>query len=155
MSKKYIFPVLFILIAITGCQEKSDDLNIQDLTENEMIVLNRYITLERARAVAIVDSLTGTALLDSLNTAWGDSSLAETIALLPKKTERLSSFHKLLVRVLDSERDSLLLAPDTRRLLNPLPDFKLEENPSQELPSVHQLQLQTSSKALVLSYQFE
>ncbi|MBT4292789.1 hypothetical protein HOD41_08865 [bacterium] len=129
MSKKYIFPVLFILIALTGCQEESDDLNIQDLTENETIVLNRYITLERARAVAIVDSLTGTAMLDSLNTAWGDSSLAETIALLPQQPTRLSAFHKLLVRVLDSERDSLLLAPVAERLLHPLPDIEPEEKP--------------------------
>lgn len=129
MNKKYIFPALFILIALSGCQEKSDELNIQDLTENETTVLNRYITLERARSVAIVDSLTGNALLDSLNSAWGDSSLGETVSLLPKNPTRLSAFHKLLVRVLDSERDSLLLSPTADRLLHPLPDIKLEEKP--------------------------
>jgi len=129
VSKKCIFPVLFILIALTGCQENSDDLNIQDLTENETLVLNRYITLERARSVAIVDSLTGTTLLDSLNTAWGDSSLAETVALLPKNPTRLSAFHKLLVRVLDSEQDSLLMAPTVERLTHPLTAIKSEEKP--------------------------
>ncbi|MCP4145244.1 MAG: hypothetical protein GY752_08165 [bacterium] len=129
MSKKYIFPVLLILIALSGCQEKSDELSIQDLTESETIVLNRYITLERARSVAIVDSLTGTALLDSLNTAWGDSSLAKTIALLPQQPARLSAFHKLLVSVLDSEQDSLLLAPVAERLLQPLPDIESEKIP--------------------------
>jgi len=129
VSKKYIFPVLFVLIALSGCQEKSDDLNIQDLNESESIVLNKYITLERARSVAIVDSLTGIALLDSLNTAWGDSSLAETVALLPQNPARLSAFHKLLVRVLDSERDSLLITPTAERLLHPLPDIDIEEKP--------------------------
>ena len=129
MNKKYIFFVMFLMISMSGCQGELENLQLDDLNKSETIILNRFITLERARSVAINDSLTGFALLDSINIAWGDSSLSETIALLPDNPARLSAFHKLLVKVLDCERDSLVLAPIAARLKHPLPNPDVDQKP--------------------------
>ena len=80
------------------------------------------MTLERARAVALVDRGVGEALLDSLAASWGDSALAETQAALPVDTKRLEKLHTLLATILDAEEDSLLAAPVARRLNAPVLD---------------------------------
>ena len=47
---------------------------VADLDPAERQVVERYVILERARAVTLADPARGTAILDSLATAWGDSA---------------------------------------------------------------------------------
>jgi hypothetical protein len=69
-----------------------------------------------------VDRPLGDTLLDSLATAWGDSALGETAALVPTDPVRAGQVANFLHRVLEAELDSLLLAPRPDRLAAPLPD---------------------------------
>lgn len=112
-----------LLLAVTGCgPEGGRPLRLTDLKPSEREYLTRFVVLERARAVALVDRGTGEALLDSLASAWGDSSLAEARAALPADPRRQALLHGLLGRILRAEQDSLLDAPRPRRLDSLLPD---------------------------------
>ena len=94
--------VLFAALATApGCgSEPASHLEIDDLTDSEMLFVERVIVLERARAVALRDRDTGGALLDSLSLAWGDSSLSETAAALPDDPERSAQVGRLLMNLL-------------------------------------------------------
>ena len=122
------FPVVipFILFSCllvgTGCEREKPDLQLRDLTETETRYLTRIVVLERAKAVALADGEAGTALLDSLAAAWGGDGLAETLAGAPAAPRRSAQVHRLLVRILKAEQDSLMEAPRPDRLSAPLPD---------------------------------
>ena len=107
---------------LAGCDEEPAPLQLADLTADEHLYLERIVQLERAKAVALVDRETGLALLDSLAADWGDSSLAETKALVPSEPQRSAAVADLLLRILAAENDSLLHAPRPDRLAAPLPD---------------------------------
>lgn len=109
-------------IAATGCNEKPGPLQLADLTPAESRYVTRLVVLERAKAVALVDRTAGSALLDSLAAAWGDSALERTVEGLSTDPHRSNGVHELLVRILNAERDSLVEAPRTDRLSAPLPD---------------------------------
>jgi hypothetical protein len=113
---------LLLLVASPGCSGNQESLQLADLNAAERRYVERFVVLERARAVAMVDAETGPALLDSLAAAWGDSALAETRRGLSRRPLRMAAVQDLLVRILDAERDSLLQAPEPRRLTAPLPD---------------------------------
>ncbi|MBU8871570.1 MAG: hypothetical protein KOO60_11960 [Gemmatimonadales bacterium] len=122
------FPVLMSIVLLScllsamGCRQEKPDLELKDLTTAENLYLTRIVVLERAKAVTLVDRKTGTALLDSLAAAWGDTSLATALAGAPANPSRSARVHELLIRVLKAERDSLLKAPRPDRLAAPLPD---------------------------------
>jgi hypothetical protein len=121
----FILTAVFVLVlacGLGGCGKETKSLQLRDLTSGERRYIERFITLERARAVALVDSKLGSTLLDSLATAWGDSSLAETRRGLSNNPQRAAAVHDLLLRILDAERDSLVQVPSSRRLTAPLPD---------------------------------
>jgi len=124
-----IFLASCIIYTIYGCSSQSETLTLADLTPAEKQYIDRFITLERARAVALIDSMKGRALLDSLATAWGDSSLANTRKGLSSKPLRVEALNNLLRRILAAERDSLVLAADPDRLRAPLPDPPAESEP--------------------------
>ncbi len=112
-----------MLLSISGCRDDvSRPLRLDDLTPAEHRFVTRFVVLERARAVALVDRETGDALLDSLAAAWGDSALAEAQAAQPDDAKRQAALQTLLAVILDAEEDSLVLAPDARRLGAPLTD---------------------------------
>jgi len=120
-----ILTALFVLVltsGLGGCSKETKSLQLHDLTTGERRYIERFIILERARAVALVDSKLGQTLLDSLATAWGDSSLADTRRGLSSHPQRAAAVHDLLLRILEAERDSLVQVPSTRRLTAPLPD---------------------------------
>jgi len=106
-----------------GCSGPGGDpvLTFDDLDAGERLYVQRMVTLERAKAVALVDRERGVALLDSLSAAWGDSSLAETIAGLPRDPRRSAAVGRLLTALLKADQDSLVLAPRADRLTAPLP----------------------------------
>jgi hypothetical protein len=111
------------LLAGAGCGPQGGrPLRLSDLTPAEREYVTRFVTLERARAVALVDRSRGEALLDSLAVSWGDSSLALAQAALPADPRRQALLHGLLGRILRAEQDSLLDAPRPGRLGAPLPD---------------------------------
>jgi hypothetical protein len=107
---------------LTGCQNEAKTLQLADLTPAEHRYVERFVVLERARAVAMVDAPSGLALLDSLAVAWGPGSMTETGKDLPQRPQRISALHDLLARILEAESDSLLQAPLPRRLGAALPD---------------------------------
>jgi hypothetical protein len=113
--------VCAILALVTGCQDGGDQLELTDLDAGERQVVERYVLLERARAVALADPPRGVAILDSLAVAWGDSAGREAEAALPTDPDRAEQLHDLLRRLLEAERDSLVYAPEPRRLTAPLP----------------------------------
>jgi hypothetical protein len=117
---------------IAGCRGDDRPLRLTDLTPEEELYVTRFVTLERARAVALADRAAGDALLDSLAAAWGDSSLAETLAALPEDARRQAKLHTLLAAILEAEQDSLLAAPDERRLGASLVDPPHEATPQAE-----------------------
>ncbi|MBA4378438.1 MAG: hypothetical protein C0395_07250 [Gemmatimonas sp.] len=111
------------LLAGAGCGPQGGrPLRLSDLTPSEHAYVTRFVTLERARAVALVDRGRGEALLDSLAVSWGDSSLASAQAALPADPRRQALLHGLLGRILRAEQDSLLDAARPDRLGAPLPD---------------------------------
>jgi hypothetical protein len=111
-----------LAIFLASCESKPESLQLDDLNRAEFQYVERFVTLERARAVALVDAPLGSALLDSLATTWGDSALAETRRDLPQEPHRIAAVHDLLLRILDAERDSLVKTPAVARLKAPLPD---------------------------------
>ena len=116
-------PILLcaILALAAGCQDGRDHLELADLDPGERQVVERYVILERARAVSLADPPRGVAILDSLAAAWGDSAGREAEAALPTDPERAEQIHDLMRRLLEAERDSLVYAPEPRRLSAPLP----------------------------------
>ena len=117
--------LLCCLLAATlpqGCGERDRHLGLDDLMPAERRYVERVVVLERAKAVALVDPEAGTALLDSLAEAWGDSAMADTRALAPREPRRSAAVASLLLRVLQAEEDSLVQAPRPDRLARPLPD---------------------------------
>jgi len=108
--------------AFAGCQDQPESLQLDDLTDGERLFIERFVTLERAKAVTLVAADAGQALLDSLAAAWGDDARSETGQGLPVAPQRAAAVQNLLARILAAERDSLLLAPSPRRLRAPLPD---------------------------------
>lgn len=116
-------PFLLPLAALPGCAPDTPaDLKLADLTPAERRYVTRLVVLERAKAVALVDRPRGDALLDSLAVAWGDSARRETETGIPAAPLRASQVAVLLTRVLEAELDSLLAAPEARRLAAPLPE---------------------------------
>ena len=114
--------IFTVLLGTAGCEQEKTDLRLADLTEAETLYVSRIVILERAKAVALVDRVAGATVLDSLATAWGDSSLQETLVGAPSDPRRSSQVHELLVRLLKAERDSLMQSPHPYRLSAPLED---------------------------------
>ena len=110
------------LLAAAGCTRERRSLAPRDLTPAERELATRFVVLERARALALADTVAGNAVLDSLAAAWGDTALAAAHRELPSDHRRLAAFYDLLARLLQAERDSLLAAPARRRLAAPLPE---------------------------------
>ena len=122
LSAVLLAALVAILAAAVGCSDDPEpDLVFGDLTHAERLFVERVIILERARAVALQDRETGDALLDSLATAWGDSSLAETARGMPDDPQRAARVGRLLTTLLAAEQDSLVSAASPRRLTAPLP----------------------------------
>ena len=120
--------MLFLSMCLLSCglassctQDDSAPLALDDLDAAEKRFVTRFVVLERARAVALVDATVGPALLDSLAAEWGDSSGVELQRGLPADPRRLAAVHDLLARILTAEQDSLIKAPRPDRLGAPLP----------------------------------
>nr|MEE4267892.1 hypothetical protein [Candidatus Krumholzibacteria bacterium] len=131
---KLTFVFLGLCCLVAGCDSGDPPpLTLEDLTPDEYLYIQRFVTLERAKAVAVVDRPTGDALLDSLATAWGDSAQRDTEALAPGDPRRAKLVHQLLFDILDTEVDSLVNAPRPDRLHQPLPrPLSPEEKESRE-----------------------
>jgi len=121
-------PTLTVLLALVlatnlaGCERRQKSLQLSDLTQGERLYIERFMVLERTRAIALEDADLGAALTDSLAAAWGDSSLQEVQRGIPSEPARAAAIHDLLLRILAAERDSLVQVPAQRRLTAPLPD---------------------------------
>jgi hypothetical protein len=115
------------LAGLGGCGDQSPELTVADLSPGEMRYVTRFVTLERARAVALASPELSDALFDSLATAWGDTTAASVQAELPVEPARAAAVHDLLRRILKAEEDSLVRAPLVRRLAAPLPDPEPEK----------------------------
>jgi hypothetical protein len=131
---KLTFFFLGLCSLVAGCDSGDPPpLTLEELTPDEHLYVQRFVTLERAKAVAVVDRPTGDALLDSLATAWGDSAQRDTEALAPGDPQRAKLIHQLLFDILDAEVDSLINAPRPDRLHQPLPrPLSPEEKESRE-----------------------
>ena len=115
--------LLASLCLLAGCeQEDHPALQLDDLTSGERLYVSRLVTLERAKAVALIDRTGGDAPLDSLALAWGDSARSETEVGVPDDPVRAGQVSHLLLRILEAELDSLIAAPRPDRLAAPLPD---------------------------------
>ncbi len=119
---RIIVTLALLLSVVAGCDREDRPLRLADLTPDERVFVERFIVLERARALALVDAAAGDAALDSLAAAWGDSALVEARASLPDDAVRQAALQVLLAEILDAEEDSLVLAPTVRRLSAPLAD---------------------------------
>ncbi len=116
-----ILTAVLLLPLSTGCGRERGSLQVEDLTAAERRFVTRYVVLERARAIALADPASGTALLDSLRAAWGDSAAAVARADMPARPARAAAVQDLLQRLLEAEADSLVYAPRPDRLDAPLP----------------------------------
>ncbi len=121
MRRSGLLPILMVTALFVGCNQNQSPLEIDDLNAGERVFLERYVVLERARAVVLADPVLGVALLDSLAAAWGDSAAVEAEAALPVDPERAALLQNLITRVLTAESDSLIHAPRPDRLDDPLP----------------------------------
>ena len=126
-TKKSRFRLLVSLffaltICLQGCDHTPKELVLSDLNPAEMQYLSHYLIIERARAVYAVDPELGNSLLDSLAVAWGDSDAVEINSALPVDLPRRALVNRLLVRILEAEEDSLLLAARPDRLSAPITD---------------------------------
>ena len=121
MRRSGLLPILMVTALFVGCNQNQSPLEIDDLNAGERVFLERYVVLERARAVVLADPVRGVALLDSLAAAWGDSAAVEAEAALPVDPERAALLQNLITRVLTAESDSLIHAPRPDRLDDPLP----------------------------------
>jgi hypothetical protein len=114
--------VLVILaFAVVACDRDPDQLTLAELTPDEALVVERFVVLERARALALADPELGELVLDSLAVAWGDSVEQDLLRRMPRQPRRASQLHDLLRRILEAENDSLTFAPRRDRLSAPLP----------------------------------
>ena len=137
MNRLSVLPFLLLsaaLAALGGCQKTDSELRLADLSEAEHLYVARIVILERAKAVALVDRTAGYAVLDSLAVAWGDSALETTLVGAPSDPHRSQRVHELLTRILKAERDSLILAPRTDRLAEPISDPPPESPPEAAIP---------------------
>ncbi len=114
---------LLVFQAAPGCNHEQTKLDLDQLHPGERRYIERIVTLERAKAVALVQRAEGTALLDSLAVAWGDSARTETLADAPVDPIRAQLVNELLNRILEAEQDSLVEAPRPDRLHAPLPSL--------------------------------
>jgi hypothetical protein len=117
--RRVLLASAFGLTLLASCGEAPLDLD--DLTPAEREFVTRFVVLERARAVALAEPVIGTALLDSLAAAWGDSANAVARHQVPSRADRAAAVYDLLGRILAAESDSLIHAPLARRLTAPLP----------------------------------
>jgi len=95
---------------------------LNDLSEGEYLFVERMVILERAKTAALLDRETGDSLLDYLASAWGDSSLTEAMAGVPRDPIRSEAVTELLGRMIEAEQESLLTSTGLDRLDKPLPD---------------------------------
>ena len=119
------FCLTFLTAAIimsAGCDTQEKPLTLADLNGGEFVYVERMVQLERAKALALVDRTAGDALLDSLASAWGDSSLQLTLVGVPSDPLRAEAVASLLRRILVAEQDSLKTNSGRDRLTLPLPD---------------------------------
>jgi hypothetical protein len=124
--KSFTLTALLTLVLVTslaGCERRHKPLQLSDLTQGERLYIERFMVLERVRAIALVDADRGAALADSLAAAWGDSSMQEVQRGVSAEPARAAAVHDLLLRILEAERDSLLQVPAPRRLTAALPDL--------------------------------
>ncbi|MGD9548618.1 MAG: hypothetical protein AB7V45_13915 [Candidatus Krumholzibacteriia bacterium] len=128
-AKKGLACLAATLVLAAGCEKGEPRLEVADLTPGELVYVQRVVVLERARAVALMDEPLGEAILDSLASAWGDSSLERTIELAPAEPERAVLVNDLLLRILEAEEDSLMEAPRADRIARPLPDPAADPEP--------------------------
>jgi len=131
-AKTPLILVAAMLLLSAGCGGKEQDLRVDQLTPGELTYVTRIVTLERAKAVTLVDRTTGDALLDSLAAAWGDSSLERTLAGMTTDPVRARQVNELLQRLLTAEQDSLVKAPRPDRLQAPLPTTLPEIRPESQ-----------------------
>ena len=110
------------LVPTTGCEKGEAPLALNDLSEGEYLFVERMVILERAKTAALLDRETGDSLLDSLASAWGDSSLTEAMAGVPRDPIRSEAVTELLGRMIEAEQESLLTSTGLDRLDKPLPD---------------------------------
>lgn len=120
------------LAAATGCENEDAPLALADLSGAEFVFVERMVLLERAKAAALEDRPNGDVLLDSLAVAWGDSSLAFTLAGAPQDPIRSEAVGALLRRVIQAEQESLLTTSGFDRWLLPLPEPEPEPVPDPE-----------------------
>lgn len=119
---RHLVILVSCLVVVIGCDREPSVLQLADLTPDERLYIERVVTLERAKAVALSNRPVGTALLDSVAAAWGDSSEIPTTAGLSSEPVRSADVADLLLRILVAEQDSLIHAPRPDRLHAPLPD---------------------------------
>ncbi len=119
--------VALAMTPLVGCRDTKTSLGLDQLKPGERFYIERVVTLERAKAVALNDRKQGEAILDSLNTVWGSDSLAETLTGIPKDPTRARLVNELLILILEAEKDSLITAPRPDRLNAPLPDVQYHD----------------------------
>ena len=128
MTTRFPFRCLFCLLLLpglvptTGCEKSEAPLALNDLSGDEYLFVERMVILERAKTAALLDRETGDSLLDSLATAWGDSSLPVTLVGVPRDPVRSEAVTELLGRMIEAEQESLLTSTGLDRLDKPLPD---------------------------------
>ncbi len=110
--------------AARRCRDEPSEITLEDLEPHERTYVERFILLERARAVTFTDLERGEAILDSLAAAWNDTLDAGLDQVLGTRPQRLAAVHGLLERLLAAEEDSLLYMSGTDRLDAPLPDLE-------------------------------
>lgn len=129
----FLILMLLAVLLLSACEEKEHPpMQLEDLSQGELLYISRLVTLERAKAVALVDRPTGDVILDSLAVAWGDSARKDTAAGLTSDPVRAHQIGLLLKRILEAESDSLIQAPRPDRLTAPLPDPPPEDPDSEE-----------------------
>ena len=111
------------LLLLAGCRQQNRTLQLSDLTAPERTYFEQVVAVERAKSVALIDLDVGSALLDSLAAAWGDSVQSTTLAGLSGSPSRSVAVGELLLRVVTAEQDSLRWHSGTNRLRLPLPDL--------------------------------
>ena len=109
-------------LLVLGCGPSAKEISLKDLTPDELQVVERYVILERARTVTMANPPLGVIVLDSLSSAWGDSMDIWAESILPRDPQRAAQIQDLISRILAAEADSLVHAPEVRRLSEPLPE---------------------------------
>ncbi len=125
-SFSLILTILLLAMLISACNPAEEELQLADLSADEHTYVSRLIILERAKAIALNDRELGNTVLDSLAQAWGDSAQYRTADLAPVQPRRSQAVHDLLKRIVQSEKDSLILSPTLQRLRAPLLDPQVE-----------------------------